>query len=105
MPPAFQIVSVSVTDMLFTLFQQDYFERVPLLDLLLILSQKYDAYDDQKYDSQKIVKNTMSQKYDNQKYDEIRSRIRFLILSPCYLFALLKKKSKIRQKYDGQKYD
>ena len=67
--------------------------------------QKYDAYDDQKYDSQKIVKNTMSQKYDNQKYDEIRSRIRFLILSPCYLFALLKKKSKIRQKYDGQKYD
>ena len=50
----------------------------------------------QKYDDQK---------YDNQKYDEIRSRIRFLILSPCYLFALLKKKSKIRQKYDGQKYD
>ena len=41
----------------------------------------------------------------NQKYDEIRSKIRFLILSPCYLFALLKKKSKIRQKYDGQKYD
>ena len=68
MPPAFQIVSVSVTDMLFTLFQQDYFERVPLLDLLLILSQKYDAYDDQKYDSQKSVKNTIPkipQKYEN----------------------------------------
>ena len=28
----------------------------------------------------------------NQKYDEIRSKIRFLILSPCYLFAHLKRK-------------
>ena len=33
-----------------------------------ILSQKYDAYDDQKYDSQKSVKNTIPkipQKYEN----------------------------------------
>ena len=34
----------------------------------VILSQKYDAYDDQKYDSQKSVKNTIPkipQKYEN----------------------------------------
>ena len=43
----------------------------------LILIQKYDAYDDQKYDSQKIVKNTMSQKYENQKYDEISQKYDF----------------------------
>ena len=37
-------------------------------EVLSILSQKYDAYDDQKYDSQKSVKNTIPkipQKYEN----------------------------------------
>ena len=39
-----------------------------MYDAYMILSQKYDAYDDQKYDSQKSVKNTIPkipQKYEN----------------------------------------